>query len=100
MMAKKNHSRKAREKFADSLFSLSNLLFSGLLAAILLVPLGALLKALVTRGDDTTSILSAIAELPPGEAMAFVAVYVAVVGLGGFARREAMAIYSELHPDD
>lgn len=98
-MSAKKYSAKAREKFADSLFSLSNTLFTGLLVSVLLMPLAALLRALIIPGDDTVSVLKAATELSPGEVGVFILVYVTVVVLGSFSRSEAMRIYSELHPD-
>ncbi|MCF7221934.1 hypothetical protein [Marilutibacter chinensis] len=98
-MARRKHSSKSREKFADSLFTLSNGLVIGLTATLLLAPLGAVFRALATPGDETSSLLEAMNGIPPREALAFVALYLLVVWLAVSSREHAMSIYTELHPD-
>lgn len=98
-MAQKKYSAKAREKFADAQFNLYNFLSTGLVAAILLVPLGAVLSRLVLPGDDGGSIIEAALNIPPLEAALFIALYLLVLWLAASARDKAMSIYTELYPD-
>nr|WP_298132682.1 hypothetical protein [uncultured Pseudoxanthomonas sp.] len=93
-------SRKAQEKFADSLFSMSNLLFSGVLATLLIGPMAAVFRLMFTPDDERASLWVAIQQLPSSEALVFIALYVAVVLLGCYGRFAGMRIYSRLHPDE
>jgi len=94
------YSRKAQEKFADSLLAMSNVLFSGVLVTLLVAPMAAVAKAmLATDPEQTTSLLRSVLNLRPLEALVFVVLYMVVIFLGFEARREAMKIYSRLHPD-
>ncbi|KAB8172889.1 hypothetical protein FKV24_014465 [Lysobacter maris] len=90
---------KSREKFADSLFTLSNCLAIGLVATILLAPMGAVFRALTTPGDEASSLLAALDDIPPLEAVGFVALYLLVVWLAVSSREHALSIYTELYPD-
>ena len=92
-------SRRAQEKFADSLFSMSNLLFSGVLVTLLIGPMAAVLRMMFTPGDERASLWEVIQRLPSDEALVFIALYVAVILLGCCGRFEGMRIYSRLHPD-
>ncbi|QDH70788.1 hypothetical protein [Marilutibacter alkalisoli] len=99
MARQKKHSSRSREKFADSLFTLSNGLIIGLMATLLLAPLGAVFRALVTPGDEASSLFEAVKDIPSFEALVFVVLYLLIVWLAVSSREHAMSIYTELHPD-
>lgn len=98
-MRVRDHSRRAQEKFADSLLTMSNFLFCGVLGSLLIVPMGALLRQMLMPETPQISVLSAVRNLPVGTSLTFLVVYVATICLGAYARQEGMRIYSRLHPD-
>ena len=98
LMRLKDYSPRAQEKFADSLLSMSNFLFCGVLATLLIAPMGALLKMMLSPDEIQISVFAAALNLPASTAFAFVLLYLLVIGLGFFARKDAMQIYSRLYP--
>lgn len=98
-MSLSKYSRKARERFADHLFSLATSLVTGFTTVLLIAPLGLALSALFRPGDETEGFFEALVTIPPLEGAMFVAIYLAVVWLSVSARTQAMKIYTELYPD-
>lgn len=100
MKEKIQHSKKAREKLADSLMQISNILSAGLLGTVLIAPMATLFKALGEPDDSVASVWAAINDIPPFESMAFVSIYLIAIYLVFVSRSDAMRIYTEIHPDE
>ena len=95
----KHYSKKAREKLADSLFSISTNVLSAILISIVIAPMVAAFKALATPEDDGIGFFKMFWHVEPYEGWAFLLTYGVALFVGIWARKAAMRMYTELHPD-
>ncbi|EMR0465267.1 MULTISPECIES: hypothetical protein [Stenotrophomonas] len=91
------HSRKAREKLAEGLMSMSGSLAVALTVGVLITPLLAVANAAVAGKD--VDLWAMITDLKPTTAAILFLLYCSAVAtvLGG--RSAAMKIFNELYPD-
>jgi hypothetical protein len=94
-----NRTAKAKEKFADSLMSLSTTLFSAVAISVLVFPLTAFMQAMA-KGIDLVETLTQWQPPPwslwyPG---VFIVLYLLPLSLGLLVRRRALDLYDEISP--
>lgn len=93
----KGNSRKAREKLADSLLSMSGALGVALTVAVLVTPLAAVATAAVSGRE--IDLLAMIVGLKPSTAGLLIVLYLVAVAMVMGARHAALRIYNDLYPD-
>lgn len=98
-MRPQKYSKKAREKLADTLFSISTNVASATIITLVIAPLAAVLKALYAPGDDGLALVMPLIRMAPGEGWALLGIYGLAIFIVAWARRSAMKIYTEIHPD-
>jgi hypothetical protein len=98
-MRSEKYSKKAREKLADTLFSISTNVASATIITLVIAPLAAVLKALYTPGDEGLALVLPLIKMSPGEGWALLGIYGLAIFIVGWSRRSAMKIYTDLHPD-
>jgi len=90
-----NRSNKAKEKFADSLFSISNTILSGVFLSVLIFPLSSFISS-AFAGEGTFSFSKFYDYMSLSNVFIFIIVYFCPIGVGIYAREKAMDIHDEL----
>ena len=96
---RKESSRKAREKLADSYFSIWTNLVSAVLITLVIAPMAFAYKTLSTPTDEGPAMFEVLMHAAHAEAGIFLLFYGASLAIAVLARSAAMKIYSELYPD-
>lgn len=91
------HSKKSREKFADTLMTMSGALGVAVTVATLVAPIGLILKQIVS--GRKLDVLRALSSVDPGLWGLLIVFYSAGVALVVMGRKSAFKIYDELYPD-
>lgn len=88
-------SRKAREKFADSLMTLANIIYGALFVGMLLFPLTAFVSAMYNAADPF-SFLAPVTQFSWQRILVFAVAFIIPLAAAAAARRKALNLYDAL----
>lgn len=88
-------SNKAKEKFADSLMTLANIIYGAIFVAMLSFPVTAFVSAMY-QAADPFSFLAPVNQFSWQRIVIFCAAFIVPLVVAFWARRKAMDLYDEL----
>lgn len=94
-MKLKDRSLKSREKFADSLMSLANVIHGAVLISVFAFPLTAFISAVFT-GVEPYSFLVIFDRMSGSNFLVFLFVYSLPIIVGAYGKHKAMDLYDEI----